>query len=94
MADYGITNFVDDNEFYIRQSCCAATVRFRKERDYCPHCGRSDTRWVVEIINDTTQKSGGEVFTFSNEEDTEKAACALANFIDDYGGHYLKEAVK
>ena len=94
MADYGITNFVDDNEFYIRQSCCATSVRFRKKRDYCSHCGRSETWWVVEICNDTSKEEGEEVFIFSNEEEAEKAAGALACFIDDYGERLTKEKIK
>lgn len=92
MADYGITHFVDCNEFYIRQSYCSTIVRFREKRDRCPRCGRSETWWVVEIIADSDDEEGSEVFAFSNEEEAEQAAGALACFIDNYGERRNKEA--
>ena len=91
MADHGITHYVDDNEFYIRQSCCSTTVHVRKERDFCSYCGRSETWWIVEIRNDSDAEEGEEVFVFSNEEDAHEAAGKLACFIDDYGERYTKE---
>ena len=74
MADYGITNFVDEDMLYIRQSHCAVSVHVRYEKIFNGY-------WHVEISNDGEVWT--EVFLFSNREDAFNARDKLADFINE-----------
>ena len=76
--DYGIEHWVDDNELHIREACCATVVRYIK-RTVNWHI---KPLWFVELADDC--ESWQHVFTCDTEQEAEKAAWALATFIDGY----------
>ena len=78
MAEYGITDYTDEDMLYIRRAHCATSLRVRKEvLTVCKNC---ETFWNVEVSGDN--ENWQSVYVFGDRDSAFIARDRLAEFIE------------
>lgn len=89
--DYGISNYVDEKELYVRHCGCSVLLRVRPYSFEARN--ESHNGYQVDLSEDS--ENWQTVYHFNNEDDAEEAMSRLANFIlDEAAATYLQKPFK